>query len=133
MRALSILLLVVVLAGCSPPQKASRPAGAKLSERDHVERWAAEHGGEVEVTMPDRTRCDLVTATHAIEFDFADKWAESIGQSLNYAFQTNKRAGIVLIVRDEKDYPKYVRVNSLVEHYELPIDVWMIKAAGSEK
>lgn len=26
-----------------------------------------------EVTMPDGTRCDIVTETHAIEVDFADK------------------------------------------------------------
>ena len=37
------------------------------------------------MTMPDGTRCDILTDTHAIEVDFADKWAEAIGQSLNYA------------------------------------------------
>ena len=30
--------------------------------------------GAAEVTMADRTRCDIVTDTHAIEVDFADKW-----------------------------------------------------------
>jgi hypothetical protein len=46
--------------------------------------------------MPDGTRCDIVTETHAIEVDFADKWAEAIGQCLNYSFQLNKKAGILL-------------------------------------
>jgi hypothetical protein len=27
--------------------------------------------------VEDKTRCDIVTATHAIEVDFADKWAEA--------------------------------------------------------
>ena len=49
------------------------------------------------MTMPDGTRCDILTDTHAIEVDFADKWAEAIGQSLNYAMQTGKKAGIVLV------------------------------------
>ena len=51
--------------------------------------------------MPDGTRCDILTDTHAIEVDFADKWAEAIGQSLNYAMQTGKKAGIVLVLKDE--------------------------------
>jgi hypothetical protein len=33
-----------------------------------------------------RTGVDCVTVTHAIEYDFAKKWVESIGQSLGYAF-----------------------------------------------
>ena len=39
----------------------------------------------MEVVMKDGTRCDILTSTHAIEVDFAKKWAEAIGQSLNYA------------------------------------------------
>ena len=39
------------------------------------------------MTMPDGARCDILTETHAIEVDFADKWAEAFGQSLNYAMQ----------------------------------------------
>ena len=50
--------------------------------------------------MPDGTRCDILIDTHAIEVDFADKWAEAVGQSLNYAIQTGKKAGIVLVLKD---------------------------------
>ena len=46
------------------------------------------------MTMLDGTRCDILTDTHAIEVDFADKWAEAIGQSLKYATQTGKKAGM---------------------------------------
>ena len=41
--------------------------------------------------MPDGTRCDILTDTHAIEVDFANKWAQAIGQSLNHAMQTGKK------------------------------------------
>ena len=37
---------------------------------------------------------------HAIEFDFAEKWAESIGQALHYSFMTGKRAKVVLILEN---------------------------------
>lgn len=82
--------------------------------------------GETEVTMGDRTRCDIVTATHAIEVDWNSKWGESIGQSLNYAFQTNKRGGIILIIDTPTDTKEAIRVNSIIRHYELPITLWVI-------
>ena len=53
----------------------------KQSERYYQEKFAKEIGGQVEVVMKDGTRCDILTATHAIEVDFAKKWAEAIGQS----------------------------------------------------
>ena len=89
---------------------------------------AAKYSGETEVTMPDGTRCDIVTETHAIEVDFADKWGEAIGQSLNYAFQSNKRAGILLILEKKTDEKHLIRVNSIVQHFELPIDVLAIRS-----
>ena len=70
------------------------------SESFYQKQYAKKLGGRTEVTMPDGTRCDILTDTHAIEVDFADKWAEAIGQSLNYAMQTGKKAGIVLVLKD---------------------------------
>ena len=81
---------------------------------------------QVEVVAPDGTRCDILTSTHAIEVDFAKKWGEAIGQSLNYALQFNKRAGILLILESSSDYKYFVRVNSIVKHFNLPIDVYTI-------
>ena len=57
----------------------------------------SEYGGTMEVLLQDGTRCDIITKTHAIEVDFANKRAEAIGQSLNFALQTNKKAGIYSI------------------------------------
>jgi len=34
------------------------------------------HQGQVEVVLTDGTRCDCVTETHAIEFDFGNGWAD---------------------------------------------------------
>ena len=102
---------------------------ARLNPEAHYQEIAAkEYSGQTEVVMPDGTRCDIVTETHAIEVDFADKWAEAIGQSLNYSFQTNKKAGILLILERPKDERHLIRVQSIVEHYKLPIDVLAIRA-----
>lgn len=81
---------------------------------------------QTEVVAPDGTRCDILTSTHAIEVDFAKKWGEAIGQSLNYALQLNRRAGILLILENASDYKYYVRVNSIIKHFNLPIDVYTI-------
>ena len=46
-----------------------------FAKREHPEKWYQQnwcevHNGRVEVALPDGTRCDCVTDTHAIEFDF---------------------------------------------------------------
>jgi len=93
-------------------------------EKYYQEEWCSEHHGQTEVVMPDRTRVDCVTATHAIEFDFGTKWAESLGQSLYYSLQTGKRAGIVLILERPEDRKFFIRLNSTILHFELPVDTW---------
>jgi len=102
---------------------------ARLNPEAHYQEIAAEkYSGQTEVVLPDGTRCDIVTETHAIEVDFADKWAEAIGQSLNYSFQLNKKAGILLILESSKDEKHLIRVQGIIEHYKLPIDVLAIRA-----
>jgi hypothetical protein len=76
--------------------------------------------------LADRTGVSCVTDTHAIEYGFAKKWVESIGQSLGYAFETNKKAEIVLLVEYSSDYKYLTKLNSIIQHYKLPIDTWFI-------
>ena len=65
LKKLLLLKLLVTLTLCG-----------KQSERFYQEKFAREIGGQVEVVMKDGTRCDILTTTHAIEVDFAKKWAE---------------------------------------------------------
>jgi len=53
--------------------------------------------------MSDKTRCDCVTRAYAIEFDFASKRFEGIGQAIHYAELTGKKAGLVLICKKASD------------------------------
>lgn len=71
-------------------------------EKYYQEKWCSEHNGQAEVVLPDKTRAGCVTSTHAIEFDFGKKWAESLGQAFYYSLQTGKRAGIVLIMEEPR-------------------------------
>jgi len=65
-------------------------------------------------------------STHAIEFDFGNNWTEAVGQSAYYAIQTGKRAGIVLILETMKDKKYWIRLNTTIEHFSLPIDTWCV-------
>jgi hypothetical protein len=79
-----------------------------LPESHYVEQYCK---GQIEHVLPDRTRIDCLTDTHAIEFDFCHKWAESIGQALYYANSTGRSPKIVLICRpDEQRFYYRVRV-----------------------
>jgi hypothetical protein len=106
-----------------------------LAKREHPERWYQEkwcqaHKGRIEVVMPDGTRCDCLTDTHAIEFDFGNNWAEAVGQSAYYALQTNRKAGIVLILETLKDRKYWIRLNTTIEHFAFPIDTWNVGDAS---
>ena len=93
-----------------------------FAKREHPERWYQKewceaHSGQVEVVLPDGTRCDCVTDTHAIEFDFGSKWTEAVGQSAYYSMQTKKKAGIVLILETMKDQKYWIRIPMLILSY----------------
>ena len=94
-------------------------------EKDYQEFWCKANNGTIEYRLPDKTRVDCVTQTHAIEFDFAKKWAESIGQSLYYGNQLNKKPGIVIISEDNEKDEKYInRIKTIAMLYH--IDYWVL-------
>lgn len=91
-------------------------------EKEYQATWCARVGGVTEYRLEDGTRVDCLTDTHAIEFDFAPKWAESIGQALYYARMTGKRPGVVLIMEHNGDSRYLDRLNAVAEEYQ--IKVW---------
>ena len=75
-------------------------------EAVYTEQWCADHGGSeasADVTTPDGKRADCVTADHAIEFDFADKFYEGVGQAVYYGIALDRQPGLVLIIEDDGD------------------------------
>lgn len=94
-------------------------------EKDYQKVWCSENGGQTEVVLADKTRVDCVTEAYAIEFDFAKKWGESIGQALYYGLVLNKKPGIVLIIENPKQDYKYVnRVTKVAQQHN--IKLWTI-------
>lgn len=87
------------------------PVWAKrlYSEATYQKAWCDKKGGVTEYVLNDKTRIDCLLPDMAVEFDFANKWAECIGQALYYGRQTNRQPACVLIMeRGEKDV-KYLR------------------------
>ena len=114
------ILVTLLLVATSPLQ------GRDYYEVYYQNLWHSLSGGQTEVVFEDRTRCDILTETHAIEVDFADKWAEAVGQAAHYATLTGKRAGILLIIEDASDFKYLLRLENLIEYHNLEIDVWTI-------
>ena len=73
--------------------------------------------------MPDGTYCDVITPRHAIEVEFTRNWTDAIGQSLNYAFQSERLAGILLILTVPEEERYLGQLNELIDHYDLLIEV----------
>jgi hypothetical protein len=92
--------------------------------------------GRVEVKLDDNiphkrpVRCDCLTDSHAIEFDFGNKWAQSVGQSLYYSYLTGKKAGIYLIIERLRDMGYLQRLKGATKEGGVNIDVWVINPNG---
>ena len=93
-------------------------------EAYYQNQWCTPDFGRKEAVLWDMTRVDCLTKDYAIEFDFAKKWAESIGQSLYYSKLTGKSPAVVLILTNPGDY-KYVK---RIERLDNGIKIFLVKA-----
>lgn len=109
------------------------------SEDDYVRAWCPGNQDEtVEHVLSDRTRIDCLAHDFlAIEFDWARKWYESMGQAMHYARMKNRQhntdkyqAVVALIVLKESDYKYVIRCLQTIAYYNLPIQVYVIGKNG---
>lgn len=104
------------------------PNGFKYVKHSHNESsyqhaWCSAKYGIEEFENKDFTKVDCLTDTHAVEFDFANKWAESIGQALHYQKMTGKRAKVVLILENPKKEMVYFnRVKALGKIHNFDVE-----------
>lgn len=94
-----MLLLITIL-----PVEAKRI----YSEKVYQTQWCNQHNGKMEYRLSDKARVDCMTDTLAVEFDFANKWAECVGQALYYGRQTKKQPACVLIMENGEKDLKYL-------------------------
>lgn len=93
------------------------------NEESYQQAWCDAHGGVTEYENSDFTRVDCLTKKHAVEFDFANKWAESIGQALHYGLMTGKKPMVVLILDNpEKQMVYYYRIKKLAKKYKFDVE-----------
>lgn len=71
-------------------------------------------------------RADIVNEEYAIEVEWADHWKNAIGQSLWYALQTNKKPGIVVLMKSLSDRKYGIMLQSAIDYAGLSdkIKVW---------
>ncbi len=100
------------------------PVQAK--HKHHEKYYQEKHcQGTLEYKLPDRTRVDCLTDEYAIEFEFASKWAEAVGQSLYYGLKTSKKPMIALIVESVQDLRYINRVREICDMYGIAL--WIIE------
>ena len=87
--------------------------------------YCEELSGKVNYTLEDKSKVDCLTDTHAYEVDWADgmKVYEAIGQSLYYASQTNKKPGIILLIRRNNSEKHIRKVKEVINFFELDINL----------
>ena len=93
-------------------------------ESYYVNQWCTSDFGRKEAVLWDMTRVDCLAKDYAVEFDFAKKWAESIGQALYYSKMTGKKPAVALILTSPIDY-RYVK---RIERLDNGIKIFLIKA-----
>ena len=93
-----------------------------FKEADYQRVWCSLNGGEVEYVNEDKTRVDCLTREHAVEFDFAKKWAESVGQALYYSVLTGKRGKVVLIIEKPSEFKYLNRIFILSKKFNFDVE-----------
>ena len=90
----------------------------------YEKKWCRDHSGASQVKMPDGTIAGCITSTHAVAFEFARNWKDAVGHALYISLETGKKAGIVLIIENEKDLAYVKLLDATIAKFKLSIDVW---------
>lgn len=113
------LLLVICLILCF---SVTANAAHLHKEKEYQVAWCKQAKGVQEFKLDDAARVDCLTAEYAIEFDFAPKWGESIGQALYYGIKTDMKPAVVLIMEDEENEQQfYNRLKEVADKYGIKI------------
>lgn len=119
MKQIVLLLMIMII---------TLPCQAKrlYNEAYYQNTWCSRWNGIAEYKLSDKTRVDCLTKNYAVEFDFAKKWAEAVGQSIHYGQMTGKKPAIILIIEQPKDFVFYNRLKNICAEHG--ITLWYMKS-----
>ena len=86
---------------------------------------AEERGGEAEARLPDGTRVDVLTSSHAWEVEWAapQKHYEAFGQACYYGIWTDKAPGVIMLQRSNEDIKWVLKCKILCARYNVRLKV----------
>lgn len=88
--------------------------------------WCNKHGGILEYELNDKSRVDCLLPDMAVEFDFARKRDECLGQALRYSAYTKKPPACCLIIEKKKDYKYYYQLRYTIQKKDLNVKLFTI-------
>ena len=92
-----------LLVGCALVLSSSHHAAEK-TELHWIKFLSKRLGGVAEHRTPDGSRVDILTDTEAWEVEHPHKWKEAVGQAHFYALATNRKPGIILLLKGARKF-----------------------------
>ena len=92
----------------------------KMLEKEYQEVDCKQKRGKTEYAIKGG-RVDCLTKSYAIEYDFAKKWADCLGQAMYYSKMKNKIGLCVLIVENNSDYKYVKKLEEAISYHQVYI------------
>jgi hypothetical protein len=104
------------------------PVQAKHLYKESVyqDYWCNKRGGILEYELNDKSRVDCLLPDMAVEFDFARKRDECLGQALRYSAYTDKQPACCLIIEKKKDYKYYYQLRYTIQKKGLGVKLFTV-------
>ncbi len=124
--------MILLVAMCLSALNASQTLAQTETEivRDQIAPALGVPPEDVEVALWDGTRVDLITGTHVVEVDWAEKWAEGIGQALYYsvACQCDKGPELMLLLTPGVDESRHIyRAQAAAARAGVKVTQWIVQ------
>ena len=129
----AVLMIIINLSGTSSDTEDNLTQDVVATQRYGTETYwqdiiQKEIGGEKEYRLDDGTRVDLLFEDKACEIDWANKWAEGIGQSIYYGLKTERSPLVILLAKKDgwekyRDRVEYCDIECWV--YDTRIEGWV--------
>jgi hypothetical protein len=103
-------------------------------ESYHNELWCEKQGGEIGVVLKNRRICDCVTNDMLIETKLAKgNCFEALGKVLYLSMIAKKKAGLLLVVDNSREWTIVDRMQKVIVHYKLPVSLFYVESDSYKK